>query len=65
MDGKYSALNINGFPEVGSLVVGGNSFEECYKQVQKIAPEIKGYGIKIEPKHCELAYEEFKKMMKI
>jgi len=63
VDGKYTAININGFPEVGSVVVGGNSFEECYKLMEKIAPEVKGYGLKIEVKDCEVAKGEFDKMM--
>ena len=64
VDGHYSCININGFPEVGSVVTVGNSYEECYKQMEKIAPEVKGYGLKIELKDCAVAYEEFNKMMR-
>ena len=64
VDGKYSCININDFPEFGSIVVGGNSYEDCYKQMEKIVPTIKGYGVKIELKDCEDSYTEFCKMMK-
>lgn len=64
VDGCYSCININGFPEAGSVVVAGDSYEDCYKQMEKLVPEIKGYGLKIELKDCEVAHEEFLKMTK-
>lgn len=64
IDDVYYCLNINCFPEVGSVVTVGNSYEECYKQMEKIIPEIKGYGIKIDLADCQKAYDEFLKMQK-
>lgn len=65
VDGKYSCLNINNFPECGSVCTVGNSYEECYKKMEKIVPTIKGYGIKIDLGDCQKAYDEFLKMQKI
>lgn len=64
VDGKYSCLNINNFPELGSVCTVGNSFEECEKQMMKIIPTIKGYGIRIDIDAIPKAKEEFLKMMK-
>ena len=62
VDGKYSTININNFPEVGCICTVGNTFEECKKQMEKIVPTIKGYGIKICIDDVDCAFEEFKKM---
>ena len=64
VDGKYSCININNFPELGSICTVGNSYEECKKQMDKIAPEVKGYGIKLDLGDCDKAYEEYQKMNK-
>ena len=64
VDGDYHCLNINGFPECGSVVTVGNTYEECYKQMEKIVPEVKGYGIKIDLGDCQKCYDEFCKMTK-
>jgi hypothetical protein len=65
VDGLYTALNLNGFPEpeVGCIAVAGNSFEECKKQAEAIAEEVKGFGIIIDTANIDKAKEEFDKMM--
>ena len=65
VDGKYSALNVSMFPdpEVGSIVTVGNSFEDCKKEMEKIADEVKGYGVKIDKEDIDKAKSEFDKMM--
>lgn len=64
IDGKYSIINSNHFPEIGSICTVGNSYEECYKQMEKIVPTVKGYGLVIDIANCEKAHEEFLKMQK-
>ena len=64
VDGKYSCLNINRFPEVGSICVTGNSYEECKKKMEEIIPTVKGYGIKLNNDDLDKAKAEFDKMMK-
>lgn len=60
VDGNYSVINVNQFPEIGSVCVIGNSFEECYKKMKEVASTIKGYTIKVDTEYCEKAYEEYK-----
>jgi len=64
IDGNYYCLNINNFPEVGALVCCGDSFEECKKKMEEMAPKIKGYGISIKMDRIDKAIEEFSKMQK-
>jgi len=64
VDGEYSIININHFPEIGSVCVCGNSYEECKKKMEEIVPTIKGYGIKIDMKDLDDAKAEFDKMQK-
>ena len=64
IDGAYYCLNINNFPEVGSIVAVGDSFEACKKQIEDIAASIEGYGITVRIDKLDAAIEEFGKMEK-
>lgn len=64
VDGQYSCLNVNNFTELGSICTIGESFEDCYKQMEKIVPTVKGYGIKLDINDCNKAHDEFLKMQK-
>lgn len=66
VDGEYSTLNINNFPvpQIGAIVVAGESFDECKKKVEEIAKEIKGLEVDIDTSYLDEAKEEFDKMKK-
>ena len=66
VDDLPTTLNLNNFPEpeVGCIAVAGNSFEDCKSQMEKIADEVKGYGILIDKSGIDKAKEEFDKMKK-
>lgn len=64
IDGDYYCLNINNFPECGAVVTIGESFEDCKKQMEEIAAEIKGYGISVKVDSMDKAIEGYSKMMK-
>jgi hypothetical protein len=64
IDGQYYCLNLNNHPECGSVVTVGSSFEECKKQMEEIAKEVKGYGVSVKTDSIERAIEEFTKMQK-
>jgi len=51
-------------PECGSIVTVGGSFEDCKKQMEEIAKEVKGYGVSVKTDSIDTAIEEFAKMMK-
>lgn len=62
IDGKYSVININHFPEIGAVVTTGATYEECKKKMEEIVPTIKGYGICIDLKYLDDAKAAFDKM---
>ena len=64
IDGKYYTLNLYNVPECGALVAIGDSFEDCKKQLLKMAPMIEGYGLDIKTDAIDKAIEEFEKMEK-
>jgi len=64
IDGQYYCLNFNNHPECGSIVTVGGSFEDCKKQMEEIAKEVKGYGVSVKTDSIDTAIEEFAKMMK-
>ena len=64
VDGQYYCLNLNNHPECGSVVTVGSSFEDCKKQMEEIAKEVKGYGVSVKTDSIDTAIEEFAKMMK-
>lgn len=64
VDDKYSIINVNHFPEIGSICTIGNSYEECKKKMEEIVPTVKGYGICLNCDDLDKAHEEFLKMQK-
>lgn len=65
IDDEYYCLNINNFPECGSVVVVGNNAEECKTKMEKIAKEVKGYGISVKTDAIDNVIEDYNKMQKI
>ncbi len=50
------------FPEIGSVVAGGNSKEEAIKNVNKIAEQVEGYGLKFNIQALEDAAADMDKL---
>lgn len=65
VDGTYYCLNLFDLPEIGAIVVYGDSFEECKKKMMEIASKVEGHGIEIKLDSIDQAYEEFNKMKKL
>jgi hypothetical protein len=64
IDDQYYTLNLHGLPEVGALVAIGNSFEECKKKLEEMAPKVEGYHLSIKTDAIDQAIEEYNKMAK-
>lgn len=64
VDGEYFCLNINHFPECGAVVTTGTTPEECKEQMEKIAKEIKGYGVSVKVDAISSVIEDYLKMQK-
>lgn len=62
VDGKYYTLNLHGLPEVGALVVTGNTLEECKSKLERMAEVVEGYGMSVKVEALDEAIEEFSKM---
>jgi hypothetical protein len=65
IDGKYTCLNIYQHPECGALVTVGDSFDQCKKELEKLAPLIEGYGVKVDLTEIDSAIEDYNEMMKL
>lgn len=65
VDDHYYCLNIDGHNCIGGLIATGNSFEECKKKIEQMAPLIEGQGISINPGSVDEAISEYKKTMKL
>ena len=65
IDGTYYTLNLHGLPEIGALVAIGDSFEECKKKLEEMAPMIEGQGLTVKVDALDEAIEEFDKMIKL
>lgn len=63
IDGKYYMLNLHDIPEAAALVAVGPSLEDCQKQIEKMAPMVKGYGLTVKLEAIPEAIEEFNKML--
>lgn len=62
VDGQYYSLLINGISDVGSIVVTGDSIEECRKEMEEVFNQVKVRGLTSEMSHIDDAIEEFRKM---
>jgi predicted RNase H-like HicB family nuclease len=65
VDGNYYCMNLYGFPEVGSIVATGNTFDECKKQIEEICKEVKGTGLEVDPGCIDETIEMYDKMVKL
>lgn len=65
VDNKYYCLNLHKHGVVGGLVAIGNSFDECKKKIEKMAPLVQGQGITINPDSVDQAVEEYNKTIQL
>ena len=65
VDGTWYNLKIDGCSIIGAIVAVGNSFEDCKKQIEEIAPQVVGQGIECKVDKLDDAEEEWHKMNEI
>lgn len=61
IDDRYYILSVKHAFGLGAIVSIGNTFDECKKEMEKIAPEVKGYGVTVDVDKVDEAIEQFKK----
>jgi hypothetical protein len=61
IDGQYYCMNEGNSPGIGALVAIGDSFDECRKKIEVMAPKVEGHGIEVDVECIDEAIDEFYK----